>query len=79
MNVVCFTLSEAEITMEKIQRFLADVRDDGRVFFTPTIYKGTPAIRAAISNWQTQAKDIDLALQVLNEIYSKNQTQVIAK
>jgi glutamate/tyrosine decarboxylase-like PLP-dependent enzyme len=79
MNVVCFTLSEPEITMEKIQRFLADVCDDGRVFFTPTIYKGTPAIRAAISNWQTQAKDIDLALQVLNEIYSKNQKQVIAK
>jgi glutamate/tyrosine decarboxylase-like PLP-dependent enzyme len=79
MNVVCFTLSESGTTMEKIQKFLADVRDDGRVFFTPTIYKGTPAIRAAISNWQTQTEDIDLALQVLNEIYIKHQKVVIEK
>jgi glutamate/tyrosine decarboxylase-like PLP-dependent enzyme len=79
MNVVCFTPSESGTTMEKIQKFLADVRDDGRVFFTPTVYKGTPAIRAAISNWQTQTEDIDLALQVVNQIYIKNQKQVISK
>jgi glutamate/tyrosine decarboxylase-like PLP-dependent enzyme len=37
-------------------------------FFTPTLYKGTPAIRAAISNWQTSAADIQLAIDVLKEV-----------
>jgi glutamate/tyrosine decarboxylase-like PLP-dependent enzyme/N-acetylglutamate synthase-like GNAT family acetyltransferase len=68
MNVVCFTLITSHLTLEKIQHFLATVRDDGRVFFTQTIYKGTPAIRAAISNWQTQLKDIEIAITVLTEL-----------
>ena len=68
MNVVCFTLKVDNLTLEKIQHFLAKVRDDGRVFFTQTIYKGTPAIRAAISNWQTDSKDIDIAIHALTEL-----------
>src|SRR6478736_10235836 len=51
MNVVCFTFSEANVTASQISNFLAKVRDDGRTFFTPTNYKGVPAIRAAFSNW----------------------------
>ena len=68
MNVVCFTLTCDNLTMEVIQRFLAMVRDDGRVFFTPTVYNGKPAIRAAISNWQTSQDDIDIALEVLERV-----------
>jgi glutamate/tyrosine decarboxylase-like PLP-dependent enzyme len=71
MNVACFTFKESNVTFDKIQEFLTAIRDDGRVFFTPTVYKGAPAIRAAISNWQTQKKDMDLAIQVLNEIFTK--------
>jgi 7-keto-8-aminopelargonate synthetase-like enzyme len=67
MNVVCFTLKETA-TFDEIRSFLNAVRDDGRVFFTPTLYKGTPAIRAAISNWQTSAADIQLAIDVLKEV-----------
>lgn len=65
MNVVCFTLNQNDLTFETIQEFLKQIRDDGRVFFTPTLYKGTPAIRAAISNWQTTREDIDVAIEVL--------------
>lgn len=72
MNVVCFTLKEEDVSMEKVKMFLNAVRDDGRVFFTPTIYKGIPAIRAAISNWQTTKHDMDLAFQVLNSVMEKN-------
>jgi glutamate/tyrosine decarboxylase-like PLP-dependent enzyme len=71
MNVVCFTLKEASLTFERIQLFLKAVRDDGRIFFTPTLYKGIPAIRAAISNWQTSAEDIELTLKVLESVYTK--------
>ncbi len=70
MNVVCFTLRETA-SFETIQSFLHAVRDDGRVFFTPTVYKGIPAIRAAISNWQTEKSDMDIAYQSLTEVWEK--------
>jgi hypothetical protein len=54
--------------MEEIKIFLDKVRDDGNVFFTPTLYKGTPAIRAALSNWLTEEKDIDITTEVLQRI-----------
>jgi glutamate/tyrosine decarboxylase-like PLP-dependent enzyme len=70
MNVVCFTI-KGSFTFEQIQQFLKAVTEDGRVFFTPTIYKGIPAIRAAISNWQTQLEDMTLAFNVLTEVWKK--------
>lgn len=68
MNVVCFTLKRKEISFDDIKGYLARIREDGRVFFTPTLYKGVPAIRAAISNWQTQEKDIQITIEALKEI-----------
>jgi len=69
MNVACFTLSKPILTIGEIKQFLDRIRDDGRVFFTPTVYQGVPAIRAAVSNWQTGKKDIDIAIEVLKELY----------
>lgn len=69
MNVVCFTIKEESLTLEGIQHYLNAVRDDGRVYFTPTVYKGVPAIRAAISNWQTTLQDIDIAFTALTEVW----------
>lgn len=69
MNVACFTFKD-ETTSIHIKEFLSRVRDDGRVFFTPTVYHGVPAIRAAFSNWQTQEKDVDLAIDVLTTLSS---------
>lgn len=60
MNVTCFTLN-GEATAEKIKDFLTKLRDDGRVFMTPTTYLGTPGIRAAFSNWRTGEKDVEIA------------------
>jgi glutamate/tyrosine decarboxylase-like PLP-dependent enzyme len=76
MNVVCFTLNKPTIEMEEILQFLADVRDDGQVFFTQTVYKGTPAIRAAISNWQTSIGDVELGFDVLKSIFRRSISQV---
>lgn len=71
LNVVCFTIhfDEYAITLENIQQFLNLVNEDGRAFFTQTIYKGIPGIRAAISNWRTEEKDIEIAWEVLNKAY----------
>lgn len=70
MNVTCFTIGE-NATQQQIKIFLDAVRDDGRVFFTQTLYKGTPAIRAAISNWRIAREDMDIAFEVLERIYQK--------
>jgi glutamate/tyrosine decarboxylase-like PLP-dependent enzyme len=78
MNVVCFAPKD-DVSFATIQEFLKSISEDGRVFFTPTIYKGTPAIRMAISNWQTIASNIDLAITALTEVwdaFKKRQTIV---
>ena len=71
MNVVCFTITEAPLTFSRIQQFLSAIRDHGKVFFTPTLYKGTPGIRAALSNWQTSEEDIRIAIEALSEVYQQ--------
>jgi len=76
MNVVCFTFRQGEFSMETIRGFLQAIRDDGQVFFTPTLYKGVPAIRAAVSNWQTGPEDITLAFDVLRKVYDNDRLPV---
>lgn len=68
LNMVCFTINHEELTFELIQKFLVAIRDHGKVFFTPTYYKGIPAIRAAISNWQTESKDIAITCEALTQV-----------
>jgi glutamate/tyrosine decarboxylase-like PLP-dependent enzyme len=64
MNVVCFTLS-GDINAEHVKTFLGKLRNDGRVFMTPTTYLGTPGIRAAFSNWRTEEEDVEIAWQAM--------------
>jgi len=56
LNIVCFTLniSENELQQGLTGRFLEELRKDGKTFMTPTTYKGVPAVRIAVSNWQTE-------------------------
>lgn len=67
LNIVCFTLI-GESAAERIQPFFERLRDDGRVFLTPTTFRGQPAIRAAFSNWRTQEQDLDIAWRAMNEV-----------
>ncbi|MFD9814154.1 pyridoxal phosphate-dependent decarboxylase family protein [Streptomyces sp. NPDC059080] len=55
LNVVCFTLT-GEPTAQRL-RTLADAVSP-EVFVTPTVYDGTPALRAAFSNWRTGEADV---------------------
>jgi glutamate/tyrosine decarboxylase-like PLP-dependent enzyme len=71
LNVVCFTINVGgeALTLETIQQFLKLVNETGNAFFTQTIYKGTPGIRAAISNWRTEKEDMEVAWEILNQAY----------
>jgi glutamate/tyrosine decarboxylase-like PLP-dependent enzyme len=71
MNVVCFTVNRNNISSDQVRSFLNLVRDDGRAFFTPTIYNGVPGIRAAFSNWLTEESDVEIAWTALNEVLEK--------
>ena len=66
MNVVCFTLA-GDVDSARVAAFLARLRDDGRVFLTPTTFQGVAGIRAAISNWRTREEDVEIAWGALNE------------
>jgi glutamate/tyrosine decarboxylase-like PLP-dependent enzyme len=63
LNGVCFTLAMRgnSPTMNDIQRYLKLLRNSGRVFLTPTVFKGIPAMRVSVTNWRTTQADIEVA------------------
>ncbi|MFD7631621.1 pyridoxal phosphate-dependent decarboxylase family protein [Streptomyces sp. NPDC059851] len=62
LNVVCFTLAEdpAPARLTALREAAA-----AEVFVTPTVYAGTPGLRAAFSNWRTTEADVHRAAQAL--------------
>ncbi|MEU5320907.1 pyridoxal-dependent decarboxylase [Streptomyces sp. NPDC021056] len=58
LNVVCFTLAD-DPTQERVDALARAVAATGEAFVTPTVYDGTPGLRAAFSNWRTSAADVD--------------------
>ena len=66
LNNVCFTL-KADHNQEKVTEFLSRLNDKGKVFMTPTIYKGRKGIRASFVNWRTSEKDIRIVLEEIKE------------
>jgi glutamate/tyrosine decarboxylase-like PLP-dependent enzyme len=68
LNVVCFTTKEANMRKEKIDLALRQLNEGGKVFMTPTLYKGIYCLRAALVNWRTTEQDINIAINELNRI-----------
>jgi glutamate/tyrosine decarboxylase-like PLP-dependent enzyme len=66
MNVVCFTLA-GRPGAAMVRRYVEALRDGGKVFMTPTVYRGTPGVRAALSNWRTEHRDVEIAWQAMTE------------
>jgi len=69
MNVVLFRPSAKGLSTNEADKntkdFLQRVNADGRLFFSPGYWNGCEAIRVALSNWQTEQKDIEIAIEVL--------------
>lgn len=65
LNIVCFALRNGDAASR--DALLQHLTRDGRVFLTPTVLFGRPAIRAALSNWRTTEHDVDVALTALDD------------
>ena len=68
LNTVCFTLADENNRAEKVAAVLAELNKRGKVFMTPTVYKGLHCIRAALVNWRTAKEDVDIAVAELLEV-----------
>jgi glutamate/tyrosine decarboxylase-like PLP-dependent enzyme len=64
LNVVCFTLA-GDPTAQQVRALARAVAETGRTFVTPTVYDGTPGLRAAFSNWRTVEADLDQVVDAL--------------
>jgi glutamate/tyrosine decarboxylase-like PLP-dependent enzyme len=72
LNVVCFSVKDlngVQLEKEALMRFLDTLNHRGRVFMTPTLYNGVWCLRAALVNWQTQQKDVEIAWNELCAVY----------
>ena len=69
-NVVTFTFAESysRISTEKVNDYLSHLTADGKVFMTPTVYKGVPGIRAALCNWRTTTNDIEITWEAMTKL-----------
>ena len=65
LNVVCFTVGDEMNRAEKISHVLEKLKISGKLFITPTSYKGILCLRAAFVNWRTTEDDILIAIEEL--------------
>lgn len=65
LNVVCFRL---KATIEKMPQFLRNLNRRGKVFMTPTLLRGEPALRAAFVNYRTCEEDVQIAIHEMEEV-----------
>lgn len=70
LNIVCFAVNHEALTAEMNQQFLTTLNQQGKVYMTPTVYKGMPAIRAAFSNWRTSQADLTIIWEALTTTIS---------
>ncbi|MFB6453942.1 pyridoxal phosphate-dependent decarboxylase family protein [Chitinophaga sp. Hz27] len=67
--VVCFTMDvEAEEQASAVDQFLERINNSGIVYMTRTVYNGQPAIRAALVNWRTTDKDIEMVWATIQQL-----------
>ncbi|KAG0339101.1 hypothetical protein BG000_002880 [Podila horticola] len=73
LNIVVFAKTSSqdknmETKSQENQELLNRINNTGVAYFSPTVWKGRPAIRTAISNWRTTVdRDWPLVRQMLEE------------
>lgn len=75
LNGVCFTLEGkvgAQSLESRVNQLLDDLLEDGRIFLTGTYYKGVPAMRLNVCNWQTTVEDMHKSYSILKELLASS-------
>jgi len=67
LNIVCFAV-QGHDDAARVQALLECLRDSGEAFLTPTHYQGRWAVRAAFSNWRSEAADAQRVHAALNRV-----------
>ncbi|MDN5289496.1 MAG: amino acid decarboxylase [Mucilaginibacter sp.] len=65
LNVVCFSIDDEANRGDKLTQVLEKLKISGKLFITPTSYKGEPCLRAAFVNWRTTEEDVLIAIDEL--------------
>jgi hypothetical protein len=74
--VVCFTLNlSATVEAAAVKEYLEALNATSVVCMTATVYQGRPAIRAALVNWRTTAKDVTTVYDIMKELAVKIKNQ----
>ncbi|SDD10401.1 pyridoxal phosphate-dependent decarboxylase family protein [Niabella drilacis] len=68
LNTVCFSFSAPSDDAKKVTSFLAALNKTGKIFMSPTHYKGQPGIRAAFVNFRTTEKDVELVQELMGSL-----------
>ena len=63
LNNVVFTIKNQDPA-----DFLSAINATGKVFMTPTVYKGTKGIRASFVNWRTNENDISMVAEEIDKL-----------
>ncbi|MDJ0630632.1 MAG: pyridoxal-dependent decarboxylase [Rhodobacter sp.] len=70
LNIVCFRGSYEDETVDARNRdLLQRINGSGRLFMTPTTYKGRFCFRLAASNWQTGDGDLNIVTDTLTQAF----------
>ncbi|MFT4924907.1 MAG: glutamate/tyrosine decarboxylase-like PLP-dependent enzyme [Phenylobacterium sp.] len=72
LNVVLFRPKASDLAAAEhdalTTQTLANINRDGRLFLSPGVWQGKKIIRAALSNWQTDDQDIEIAQAALADV-----------
>lgn len=66
LNNICFTLKDK--TLGRVNQFLTELNGEGKVFMSPTVYRGENAIRASLVNWQTGPQDVAFIQEAISRV-----------
>jgi glutamate/tyrosine decarboxylase-like PLP-dependent enzyme len=73
LNGICFTFATEKntVSLEAVKEYLKNLKENGDVFLTPTVYNDIPAIRVSIANWRTTQEDVNIAWRAMQREISK--------
>jgi glutamate/tyrosine decarboxylase-like PLP-dependent enzyme len=79
LNIVCFRYAPDHLSEEDRDAFnrkaVVAIQQDGRVFATPTVWKGRSAIRCAFDNWSTTMRDVHILQEAIQDIGERLQRE----